>query len=99
VSTTTFSAADARAGGPQTLRAEWVKLRTACSTFWSLLLLAGVSILFAALQSSGSSTQGGSPGTRGDNDLVLESLTGIWFGQIAAACWRCSRSPPSTAPA
>ena len=85
MSTTTFTAGDARAGGLQALRAEWVKLRTVRSTFWSLLLLAGVSILFTALQSSGSSTEGGSPGAPGDNDLVLESLTGIWFGQIAAA--------------
>jgi ABC-2 type transport system permease protein len=69
----------------QALRAEWVKLRTVRSTFWSLLLLAGVSLLFTAVQSSGSTTQGGSPEFPGDNDLVVESLTGIWFGQIAAA--------------
>ena len=62
VSTTAFAGVDARAGGPQALRAEWVKLRTVRSTFWSLLLLAGVSILFTALQSSGSSTRGREPG-------------------------------------
>jgi ABC-2 type transport system permease protein len=76
---------DVRAGMAQALRAEWLKLRTVRSTFWSLLLLAGVSILFTTVQSSGSSTEGGSPISPGDNDLVLESLTGIWFGQIAAA--------------
>jgi ABC-2 type transport system permease protein len=75
----------ARAGAPQALRAEWVKLRTVRSTFWSLLLLAGVSVLFTAVLTGGSDTQGGSPGSPGDNDIVLESLAGVWFGQIAAA--------------
>ena len=55
------------------------------STTWSLLLLAGVSILFTAILTGGSSTEGGSPGHGGDNDIVLDSLAGIWFGQIAAA--------------
>jgi ABC-2 type transport system permease protein len=84
VSTTALTGL-ARAGVPQALRSEWVKLRTVRSTFWSLLLLAGVSILFTAALTSGSSTEGGSPGVRGDNDIVLDSLAGIWFGQIAAA--------------
>ena len=83
--TTTLVPVTARAGSPQALRAEWVKLRTVRSTFWSLLLLAGVSILFTSVLTSGSSTQGGSPGNRGDNDIILDSLAGIWFGQIAAA--------------
>ena len=83
--TTTLVPVTARAGSPQALRAEWVKLRTVRSTFWSLLLLAGVSILFTSVLTGGSSTEGGSPGNRGDNDIVLESLAGIFFGQIAAA--------------
>jgi ABC-2 type transport system permease protein len=62
-----------------------VKLWSVRTTFWSLLLLAGVSILFTSVLTGGSSTEGGSPGNRGDNDIVLESLSGIWFGQIAAA--------------
>jgi ABC-2 type transport system permease protein len=68
-----------------TLRSEWVKLRTVRSTAWALLALAGVSVLFSAWATSESHTEGGSPGMRGDNDIVLDSLTGIWFGQIAAA--------------
>jgi ABC-2 type transport system permease protein len=74
-----------RARAPQALRAEWVKLRTVRSSAWSLLLLVGVSVLFTALLTGGSSTEGGSPGHPGDNDIVLDSLAGIWFGQIAAA--------------
>jgi ABC-2 type transport system permease protein len=76
---------DARAGTPQALRSEWVKFRTVRSTAWSLLLLVGISVLFTSLLTSGSSTEGGSPGIRGDNDIVRDSLAGIWFGAIAAA--------------
>jgi ABC-2 type transport system permease protein len=67
------------------LRAEWIKLRTVRSTAWSLLLLLGVSLLFSALSTSESETSGGSPGSPGDNDVVLDSLSGLIFGQIAAA--------------
>jgi ABC-2 type transport system permease protein len=67
------------------LRAEWVKLRTVRSTTWALLALLGVSVLFTAWATSESETQGGGPGFQGDNDIVLDSLTGLLFGQIAAA--------------
>jgi ABC-2 type transport system permease protein len=83
--TTATAPVRARAGSLQALRSEWVKLRTVRSTFWCLLLLAGVSVLFTTLAASGSSTEGGSPEFPGDNDLVLESLQGIWFGQMAVA--------------
>lgn len=76
---------DARAGAGQAVRSEWVKLRTVRSTAWSLLLFVGVSVLFTSLLTSGSSTEGGSPGNPGDNDVILDSLAGIWFGAIAAA--------------
>jgi ABC-2 type transport system permease protein len=85
VSTAALSGVVARASAPQALRSEWVKFRTVRSTFWSLLLLAGVSILFTSVLTGGSSTEGGSRGNRGDNDIILDSLAGIWFGQIAAA--------------
>jgi ABC-2 type transport system permease protein len=62
-----------------------VKLRTVRSTGWALLLLVGISVLFTSVLTSGSSTEGGSPGFPGDNDIVLDSLAGIWFGAIAAA--------------
>ena len=74
-----------RAGAAQALRSEWLKLRTVRSTAWSLLLFVGISILFTSLLTSGSSTEGGRPGHPGDNDIVLDSLAGLWFGQIAAA--------------
>ena len=85
MSTTAMAGAGTRAGAPQALRSEWVKLRTVRSTTWSLLLFVGISILFTSLLTSGSSTEGGSPGHGGDNDIVMDSLAGIWFGAIAAA--------------
>jgi ABC-2 type transport system permease protein len=85
VSSSALGGVDARAGIPQALRSEWVKFRTVRSTFWSLLLLAGVSVLVTTFLTGGSSTQGGSPGFRGDNDIVRDSLAGVFFGQIAAA--------------
>jgi ABC-2 type transport system permease protein len=67
------------------LRAEAIKLRTVRSTWWSLLLFVGVSVLFTAILCGGSTTQGGSPGHPGDNDIILDSLAGVWFGAIALA--------------
>ena len=69
----------------RTLRAELIKLRTVRSTAWSLLTLVGVSVLMTSVLAGGSTTEGGSPAQPGDNDIVLESLAGVWFGQIAAA--------------
>ena len=85
MSTTAVTGVASRAAAPQALRSEWVKLRTVRSTAWSLLLFVGISILFTSLLTSGSSTEGGSPGHPGDNDVVLDSLAGVWFGAIAAA--------------
>jgi ABC-2 type transport system permease protein len=85
VSMSAVAGNELRAGALQALRSEWVKLRTVRSTAWSLLLFVGISILFTTLLTSGSSTEGGSPGHRGDNDIVMDSLAGIWFGAIAAA--------------
>jgi len=85
VSSSAVTGAELRAGALQALRSEWVKLRTVRSTAWSLLLFVGISILFTTLLTSGSSTEGGSPGHGGDNDIVMDSLAGVWFGAIAAA--------------
>jgi hypothetical protein len=72
-----------RAGLPQSLRAEWIKLRSVRSTAWTLLAGVGLTLLFTALVCSTSTTSGGSPGHRGDNDIVRDSLFGAWIGQIA----------------
>ena len=85
MSPSAVTGAELRAGALQALRSEWVKLRTVRSTAWSLLLFVGISILLTTLLTSGSSTEGGSPGHGGDNDIVMDSLAGVWFGAIAAA--------------
>ena len=85
MSMSAVAGAEPCAGALQALRSEWVKLRTVRSTAWSLLLFVGISILFTTLLTSGSSTEGGSPGHGGDNDIVMDSLAGVWFGAIAAA--------------
>ena len=72
-----------RAGLPQALRAEWIKLRSVRSTTWLVLAGFGLTILFTVLMCAGSTTTGGTPGHGGDNDIVRDSLTGIWVGQIA----------------
>lgn len=65
-------------------RAEWVKLRSVRSTTWSLLALAGLTILFTAFVCSALDTEGGSPGNPGDSDVVMLGLTGTYLGQIGA---------------
>jgi ABC-2 type transport system permease protein len=50
-----------------------------------VLALVAVSVLFTAISSWETETEGGSPGRPGDNDIVLDSLAGVWFGQIAIA--------------
>ena len=82
---TVHERAPRRAGLLRPLRAEWLKLRTVRSTAWALLILGGISVLFSALSCWESETMGGSPGRPPDSDIVLDSLAGIWFGQIAAA--------------
>ena len=71
---------------PRRFASEWVKFRTVRSTYLvAARFSSAVPLLFTASRPAGSSTEGGSPGLPGDNDIVLDSLAGIWFGQIAAA--------------
>jgi ABC-2 type transport system permease protein len=64
------------------LRAEWIKLRSVRSTAWSLLAGFGLMLALTALVCSTSSTVGGIPGHPGDNDIVRDSLAGVWLAQI-----------------
>jgi ABC-2 type transport system permease protein len=73
----------------QTLLAEWTKLRSVPSTFWLLLATVGSTIAFGLLVCSAVDTAGGGPGCVpgapgcGDEDVVLNSLSGAYLGQIA----------------
>ena len=71
-------------GDERGARAEWIKLRTIRSTAWAVLALASVSVPFSVLRVLGVRDHG-RPGRPGDNDIVLDSLSGIWFGQVALA--------------
>jgi ABC-2 type transport system permease protein len=63
------------------LRFEWTKLRSVRSTAWALLALVGLSVGLGVISASTSHTEGGGPG---DDDVVLLSLVGLFFGQVAA---------------
>jgi ABC-2 type transport system permease protein len=71
------------------VRAEWTKLRSVPSTFWLVLLAVATTIGFSVLVSSAVDTAGGTPGCRpgaagcGDEDVMIDSLSGAYFGQIA----------------
>jgi ABC-2 type transport system permease protein len=65
------------------LRAEWTKLRTVRSTTWAGAALVVGTIGLSALTCVSTSTEGGSPASPGDDDIVLFSLAGVYLGQIA----------------
>jgi ABC-2 type transport system permease protein len=65
------------------LRTEWTKLRSVRSTTWSLLAIAGLTIVFGAISCSTSHTEGIAPGNGGDEDIVMVSLAGVYFAQVA----------------
>ena len=67
------------------LRAEWTKLRTVRSTVWSLLAIPALTVGVGLLLVSGSSSSGG-PGA-GDNDLVRDSLVGIYLAEFAVVAF------------
>jgi ABC-2 type transport system permease protein len=72
-----------RVGLPQSLRSEWIKLRSVRSTAFTLVAGFGLTLLFTWLFCAGTTTTGGSPGRPGDNDIVRDSLAGVWLGQVA----------------
>jgi hypothetical protein len=74
--------------GRRALGAEWTKLRSVPSTFWLLVATVGSTIAFGLLVCSAVDTGGGRPGCVpgapgcGDEDVVLNSLSGAYVGQI-----------------
>jgi ABC-2 type transport system permease protein len=65
------------------MNAEWTKLRSVRSTGWSLAGFLLLTVLFAMLVCATTETEGGGPGG-GDEDVVMFSLFGMYFGQLAA---------------
>ncbi len=74
-----------RPGLPQAVGAEWIKLRSVRSSTGMVLAAFAFSVLGTFLICGGSTTEGGSPGHPGDNDIVRDSLAGVWLGQILFA--------------
>jgi ABC-2 type transport system permease protein len=66
-----------------TIRMEWMKLRSAPGTAWSVLAMVGAMLLLTVLITAGSTTSGCVPGMVGDNDVVMDSLFGVYGAQIA----------------
>jgi ABC-2 type transport system permease protein len=70
-------------------QAEWTKLRSVPSTSWLLLAAVASTISFSLLVCSAVDTAGAPPGcipgrpNCGDEDVVLNSLSGTYLGQIA----------------
>jgi ABC-2 type transport system permease protein len=64
------------------LRSEWTKLRSVRSTTWMLLAVVGLTIALGVVSCS---TAHGSPGS--DDDVVMYSLAGVYFAQVAAVAF------------
>jgi hypothetical protein len=63
------------------LRAEWTKLRTVRSTRWTLLAILVLTVGLSLLLTSGSSSM--PAGAGGDNDIVRDSLVGVYLALFA----------------
>ena len=74
-----------RPGLPHAVAAEWIKLRSVRSSAWMLLAAFAFSLVGTFLICASTTTEGGSPGHPGDNDIVRDSLAGVWLGQILLA--------------
>jgi ABC-2 family transporter protein len=63
------------------LMAEWTKLRSVRATRWSLIAIVGFTILMTAFFSAVGHTDADRPG-EGDDDVVVNSLLGVYLGQV-----------------
>ena len=64
------------------VRSEWTKLRSVRSTTWATIAAVGVMVGLTAFLSANNSTDASAVG-QGDDDIVANSLFGVWLGQIA----------------
>ncbi len=74
-----------RPGLSHAVAAEWIKLRSVRSSAWMVLAAFAFSLVGTFLICASTTTEGGSPGHPGDNDIVRDSLAGVWLGQILLA--------------
>jgi ABC-2 type transport system permease protein len=64
------------------LRAEWIKLRSVRSTTWTVLAIVAVTVGVSAFLAAVGSTDANKARATGDDDVVVNSLRGIWLGQV-----------------
>jgi ABC-2 type transport system permease protein len=67
------------------LHAEWTKLRTLPGTIWLLTAIAALTVAVSAAAAAATKCPAGSAGTACPVDTAKLSLTGVDFGQAAAA--------------
>jgi ABC-2 type transport system permease protein len=65
------------------LRSEWTKLRSVQSTRWTAVTVLGVTVGVSALLAAVGGTNANEVGARGDDDVVVNGLRGVWLGQVA----------------
>jgi ABC-2 type transport system permease protein len=64
------------------LRAEWIKLRTVRSTRWNVVAIVASVVVLTAFFAGLGHTDAGAAG-QGDDDVVANSLRGVYLGEIA----------------
>jgi ABC-2 type transport system permease protein len=75
--------------GKRVLLAEWTKLRSVPSTTWAVLAVIGLTVLLSFVVAASVDTAGSAPGCTpgaagcGDEDVVMNGLSGVLFGQFA----------------
>jgi hypothetical protein len=65
------------------LYAEATKLRSVRSTTWTTIAVVAVTVGVTAFLASVGSTNANEAGARGDDDVVVNALRGVWLGQVA----------------
>lgn len=65
------------------LVAEGTKLRSVRSTTWTAVAIVAMTVGVSAFLAAMGGTDANRTGARGDDDVVVNSLRGVWLGQIA----------------
>jgi hypothetical protein len=65
------------------LVAEWTKLRSVPGTAWTAAAIVGVTVGLTAFFAAVGGTDANQVGGTGDDDVVVNSLFGVWLGQVA----------------
>jgi hypothetical protein len=64
-------------------RAEWTTLRSVRSTTWTAIAAVGITVGVTTFLAAVGGTNANQVGARGDDDVVVNGLRGVWLGQVA----------------